>query len=178
MNAVEIVRSKFVEAKVINDEVGSLKGTYVYLLIADNEVTVLGEGAGRRGIVIFPGYTPPAHIKMFTAAMSTLTSEKVERVIIPTQSKEESKRIEKELKRIFNFHSVSIDERNLELLDRRCRQIGREIPKEYKVALFPLIMATGSDAGTFKKMVPYLEDLYPGFRHFVNKFFGGYYKPY
>lgn len=125
--------------------------TYVYVMIADGEIIVLGEGTGNRGFVMFPGRAAPAHLKAITAALADSTADVVERIVIPTPGKEASIDIERCLFKEFNFHDVSVDQKNELLLEKRLKQLGGELSKETKVALMPLLYATGTDMGTFKK---------------------------
>jgi hypothetical protein len=144
--------------------------TYVYVMIADNKIAVLGEGTGGRGYLIFPGRCAPAHLKAITAALATHTSKKIERVVIPTKSKEESLVIEKELFNTFNFHETSVDEKNKKLYEKRLLQIGRKDMKS--TAMLFLMNATGTDMGTFKKIRSLISKKE---NEFISAVFGGYY---
>ena len=150
---------------------------YVYVLVVDNEIVVLGEGTGRRGYVIFPGFTLPGHMKAFTAALATLTGKVIERIIIPTYDKGEALGVESRIKHDFGFGEVSVDERNEALYIKRLHQTGIQHKPEFTIGIMPLMYATGSDASTFKKMLSSIEELTPGFCDFINQIFGGYYLP-
>ena len=138
--------------------------TYVYIMIADDSIVILGEGTGNRGYLMFPGRAAPAHLKAITAALATHTSSKVERIIIPTDSKEESLEIEKE------FHNVSVDQKNKELYNKRLEQLN--IENVNSTAMLFLMNATGTDMGTFKKI---RSSINAEENKFITEVFGGYY---
>lgn len=147
--------------------------TYVYVMIADDKIVILGEGSGARGYVMFAGRCAPAHLKAITAALTHKTAKKVECIIIPTADKKESLDIEGQLFEAYDFHDVSVDEKNEILLEKRLEQMDWNITNEVKIALMPLLYATGTDMGTYKKYKQHLpEDVVNG----ISKVFGGYYK--
>lgn len=147
--------------------------TYVYVMIADNEIVILGEGSGSRGYVMFPGRSAPAHLKAITAALTHKTAKDVECIVIPTNSKKESLDIEGQLFKRYDFHDVSVDEKNEILLEKRLTQMDWSISDDVKIALMPLLYATGTDMGTYKKYKRHLpEDVVQD----ISKVFGGYYK--
>jgi hypothetical protein len=153
-------------------------GNYVYVLLADDEPIVIGEGVKGRAKVLFPGFTIPSHIKAFTVAMATNLSNQTERIFITVDNKKEATRVETEIQNHFQFRSEKLDDKNLKLYRRRLEQLGIKEDKYSTIFLMPLILSTGSDVGTWRKILPYYEDIAPGFLDFVNNLFGGYYKPF
>ena len=147
--------------------------TYVYVMLADNEIVILGEGSGARGYVMFPGRCAPAHLKAITAALTHKTAKDVECIIIPTSSKKESLDIEGQLFKMYDFHDVSVDTKNEILLEKRLAQMDWNISNDVKIALMPLLYATGTDMGTYKK---YKQHLPEEVVQDISKVFGGYYK--
>lgn len=146
---------------------------YVYVMVADNEIVVLGEGVNSRGNVIFSGYSAPAHMKAFVAAMAHNAAEEVSRIIIPVINKNEALAIESELMTQFTFFEMSVDAKNEKWLEKRANQLKMKIRENVKIALMPLIYATGTDMGTFKK---YRIHLSSEVNDTINKLFGNYYK--
>lgn len=147
--------------------------TYVYIMVVDDQVLILGEGTGARGFVILPNRAAPAHLKAITAALGHHVYDDVVRIFIPTESKEESLEIERELFTTYDFHSISVDDKNTKLLEMREAQLGIELDQATRVALMPLLYATGTDMGTFKK---YRKHLAPEINKAITDIFGGYYK--
>lgn len=147
--------------------------TYVYVMIADDEIVILGEGTGGRGYVMFPGRCAPAHLKAITAALTHKTASVVECIIIPTSGKEESLTIESKLFNTYDFHERSVDEKNEMLLEKRLTQMDWDISNDVRIALMPLLYATGTDMGTYKK---YKRHLPENVVQDISKVFGGYYK--
>lgn len=146
--------------------------TYVYLMIADGEVIILGEGTGARGFVTLPNRAAPAHLKAITAALAHHVYDKIVRIFIPTESKDESREIEAELFKTYDFHSKSVDDKNTLLLEMREKQLGLKLDKESRVAIMPLLYATGTDMCTFKK---YRKHLSKNVNENIGKIFGQYY---
>ena len=151
--------------------------TFVYALVADNDMVIVGEGTGGRMNVIFPGLKAPSHQKVAIAAFATLTSKDIQRIIIPTICKEESERIEEEYKKEYNFHEVSVYDKNLKYYYKRLNQLGVIENKIFTALLLPLLDSQGSDMGGFKKWIktPIYTETFPGFKEYVSKIFGGYY---
>ena len=180
MDKSEQILSEHKNAHIVKCAVDAnklLKGyttkTYVYVMIADNEIVILGEGSGARGYVMFPGRCAPAHLKAITAALTHKTAKDVECIIIPTSSKKESLDIESQLFKRYDFHDVSVDTKNEILLEKRLTQMDWNISNDVKIALMPLLYATGTDMGTYKKYKRHLpEDVVQD----ISKVFGGYYK--
>jgi hypothetical protein len=151
--------------------------TYVYALIVDDEMVILGEGTGARKKVIFSDETAPGHQKVAIAAFATLIGKKIERKIIPTKSKTESKQLENQLKVQYNFHDMSVYEKNIEYYKKRIEQLNIPENKMFTTLLYPILDAQGSEMAGFKKWINTTEytETFPGFREYVNKIFGGYY---
>ena len=150
---------------------------FVYALVVDDHMVILGEGTGDRKRVIFPGHAAPSHQKAAIAAFATLTGKKVERKIIPTKSKTESEQLENQLKEQYNFHDMSVYEKNIEYYKKRIEQLNIPENKMFTTLLLPLLDSQGSEVGGFKKWINTTEykETFPGFREYVNKIFGGYY---
>ena len=146
--------------------------TYCYVLICDEECVIIGEGTSSRGYVTLPGRAAPAHLKAITCALAYHTSTNHEVVIIPTHSKSESQEIEQEIKHMFDFHSETVDSKNEMLLEKRMQQLGKEIDPVVKAHLLPLLYATGTDMGTFKK---YKHTLSAEVMSGISEIFGGYF---
>ena len=151
--------------------------TFVYALVVDDEIVVLGEGTGDRKNVIFPGHAAPSHQKAAIAALATLTGNKVERRIAPTQSKQESEQLEDQLKGQCNFHNKPVYQKNREYYNKRIEQLNIPENKMFTTLLYPILDAQGSEMGGFKKWIntPEYTETFPGFREYVSKIFGGYY---
>jgi len=151
--------------------------TFVYALVVDDEMVVLGEGTGDRKNVIFPGHKAPGHQKAAIAALATLTGSRVERKIAPTQSKQESIQMEDDLKSKFNFHLKSVYQKNKEYYKKRIEQLNIPENKMFTTLLYPILDAQGSEMGGFKKWIntPEYTETFPGFKEYVSKVFGGYY---
>jgi hypothetical protein len=153
----------------------------VYLLIVDNEMSIIGHASGfNRFKLIFPGQAAPAHQKGFTAAISTLTAKKsVERVIIPMSSKKYVKAAEAELIKLFSFHKEKLKIKSLKLFHARLNDLNiplADISPLHMALLQPLLNPAGSELGNFKKAwMEYYDIIDPSFRPFVNKLFGKYY---
>ena len=151
--------------------------TFVYALVADSDMVIVGEGTGGRMNVIFPGLKAPSHQKVAIAAFATLTSKDIQRIIIPTICKEESERIEAEYKAANAFHDASVYDKNLKYYHKRLNQLGAIENKTFTPLLLPILDAQGSEMGGFKKWINTAEytETFPGFREYVHKIFGGYY---
>jgi hypothetical protein len=150
---------------------------FVYALVVDDEMIILGEGTGDRNKVIFSGHKAPGHQKAAIAAFATLTGKKIERKIIPTKSKTESKQLEVQLKQQYNFHDMSVYEKNIEYYKKRIAQLNIPENKMFTTLLYPILDTQGSEVSGFKKWINTTEykETFPGFREYVNKIFGGYY---
>ena len=151
--------------------------TFVYALVVDGEMVVLGEGTGDRKNVIFPGHAAPSHQKAAIAALATLTGITIERKIAPTQSKQESEQLEDQLKSQYNFHNKSVYQKNIEYYNKRIVQLNIPENKMFTTLLYHILDAQGSEVGGFKKWINTTEykETFPGFREYVSKIFGGYY---
>jgi len=151
--------------------------TFVYALLVDDEMVVLGEGTGERKNVIFPGHKAPGHQKAAIAALATITGEKVERWIIPTKSKQESEEIEEQLKEQYNFHKMPVYDKNIIFYKKRIQKLNIPENKMFTTLLYPVLDAQGCEMGGFKKWINTSEyaETFPGFREYVSKLFGGYY---
>lgn len=151
--------------------------TFVYALVVDDEMVVLGEGTGDRKNVIFPGHKAPGHQKAAIAALATLTGKNIERCIAPTQGKTESLLLEVKLKEQYNFHGKSVYQKNKEYYKKRLEQLNMPENKMFTTLLYPILDAQGSEMGGFKKWIntPEYSESFPGFREYVSKVFGGYY---
>jgi hypothetical protein len=151
--------------------------TFVYALLIDGEMVILGEGTGDRKKVIFPGLAAPSHQKAAIAALATLTGKKIERWIIPTQSKQEGEQIEEQLKEKYNFHEMSVYEKNIMFYKKRILQLNIPENKMFTTLLYPILDAQGCEMGGFKKWIKTSEyaETFPGFKEYVSKLFGGYY---
>jgi len=151
--------------------------TFVYALVVDNDMVILGEGTGGRMNVIFPELRAPSHQKVAIAAFATLAGKNIQRLIIPTTSKKESLEAEKELKKEYNFHDKSVYDKNKEYYHKRLNQLGTIENKTFTTLLLPVLDAQGSEMGGFKKWINTSEymETFPGFKEYVHKIFGGYY---
>jgi len=151
--------------------------TFVYALIVDNDPVIIGEGTGSRINVIFPGLKAPSHQKVAIAAFASLGGTNIQRMIIPTSSKQESESLEEQLKTEYNFHNKSVYDKNKEYYLKRLKQLGMVENKTFTTLLYPVLDAQGSEMGGFKKWISTHEysETFPGFREYVSKIFGGYY---
>ena len=161
------------------DQILKDNSQHVYMFIGDGEVYVLGEGTRARSNLLFEGYAAPAHLKALVTAAAFHTCEDVVRVIIPTNSKEESLELETSLKKLFNFHSSSLDVKTDKIINARCTQLGYagldDLPNDVLFAFESIVYATGTDIGTFKKNIKRRPSRYTEISNFVKSYVGGFY---
>ncbi len=153
---------------------------YVYILIADGKIELLGEGTGSRGNVMFPGMGAPAHLKAMPMALVYHTSNDIMRLIIPMEDKEEALLNESTLFAEFNFHNVSLDDKNDILWEKRREQLVAEGVSEADLdsaeGIFDsLLFATGTDIGTYKKLVKRGRRAHTKAAPTIAKIVGGYF---
>jgi len=165
----------------------------VYILICNNEIIALGEGTIERSNVIYPGRSAPAHLKALACATATnlakSRNQEIERIIIAAQNKEHASLIEHELFDLFPIKELSVDSKNLDLYAarledmERVKSIAQNLDEKisisrrdmYTILLQPILKATGTDMGTFKKNMDTYESFVPGFKDYMRIYFGGYY---
>ena len=153
---------------------------YVYILIADGKIELLGEGTGSRGNVMFPGMGAPAHLKAIPMALVYHTSNDIMRLVIPMEDKEEALLNESALFEQFNFHNVSLDDKNDTLWEKRRAQLINDGVKEEDLdsaeGIFDsLLFATGTDIGTYKKLVKKGRRAHSKAAPVIKKIVGGYF---
>lgn len=166
--------------------------TYVYALIADGDIVILGEGTRNRKIVMYPGFKAPSHQKVFIAAAATNVCKDLARIIIPTKFKKIKKKdsytqeeirqtselLEAHLFNRFNFHDKKVREKNMLYYFKRLEQLNMKEKRLFTKLMLPLLDSQGSDMGGYKKWVfewdeePELK----GLKTYINKLLGNYYK--
>lgn len=187
-DAVQIIRELYPNTHLVEDK-SQIKqifrqtnaGACVYILIADNNTAIIGEGTKTRADVLFSNIRVPFHQKAVVAALTYLLHENIVRMLIPVASKKEAKVVEAHLHSVFEFKKIKLVDKISELYQARLQQIQSQwSPKE--IELFTLMFdllgvldPSGGELNYLPRKLPKAEKIAPGITEFTKLIFGGHY---